>query len=89
MVEARHGGSEGQSVFREVGNGHEAFALAKLWRDASEGGDWKDISRLVRKPTATVGRAELKHSGVFQQSLRHCQTFRELDRLARRGRDSD
>jgi hypothetical protein len=50
MVEARRGGSDGRSRFREVANGHEAFALAALWRNASQLDEWKDISALLRHP---------------------------------------
>jgi hypothetical protein len=50
MVEARDGGTDGRSRFREVPTGHEALALAALWRNASQGDEWKDISQLVRNP---------------------------------------
>jgi hypothetical protein len=50
MVEARWGGADGTSRFRETPTEHEAFALAMRWRNASRGDEWKDISRLVANP---------------------------------------
>jgi hypothetical protein len=50
MVEARRGGAEGRSQFREVSTGHEALALAELWRAASQRDEWQDISQIGHNP---------------------------------------
>jgi hypothetical protein len=55
MVEARHGGGSGSSRFHEVPTGHEAFALADRWREASPHEQWKDISQLVANPPKRGG----------------------------------
>jgi hypothetical protein len=49
MVEARRGGSEGRLRFRGVPNGHDAFALAALWRSASQLDEWTDFAALSRR----------------------------------------
>jgi hypothetical protein len=50
MVEARRGGAEGRSQFKEVSTGHEALDVAESWRNASQRGEWKDISQLGGNP---------------------------------------